>query len=368
MLTQQTLVKSYNPHAYHSFFLGADIGGTNSRLVLAGRAESNVREGQRESLEMLALLTCKTAGVRDFYEPLREAMDLAETKFSARLKAIAIAAAGPVQMHRWCRLTNFDLEIDAEKLAAGLNVPCFIVNDFEALGYSINFLEAGMPGSLLALERGRRTEGLPGARALLGIGTGLGKSILVPSAELGFFTTLPSEGGHADLPVGEPLEWEMASHLKEVTGFPVCYEDILSGRGLANLYEYLKSRGLHPPSPATPLIDRADDRAAAIARHYLQDETAGHAVQMVVNIFARAARNFALDVLARGGVYLGGGIVAHNVVWLTDGRFVREFEEHRQYRPLLEQIPINVITTHEAGAYGAAFVASRGEELWSRIM
>jgi len=89
---------------------------------------------------------------------------------------------------------------------------------------------------------------------------------------------------------------------------------------------------------------------------------------MLVRIFARCARNFALDVLARGGVYIGGGVVEKNLDWFTSGAFINEFERHRQYRPVLEQMPVSVITLRDAGMYGSAFVASKGEELWSRIV
>ncbi len=366
MLTHQALVQGYNPRSYHSLFLGADVGGTNFRIVLAGLR--NAREGERQRLEMVALSTGKTADVHDFHHPLKEALDYVHRQFGGPVRAIAIAAAGPVQGHRWCRLTNFDLEIDAEVLGDKVNTPCFIVNDFEAVGYSISYLEEEKPEALLPVERGRRIEGSPGTRALLGIGTGLGKGILVSNSELGFHIALPSEGGHADFPAGDALEWEMVRHIKEVTGFPVCWEDILSGRGLGNLYSYLRTRNLHPASETTALIDGGADKAAAISRHYRQDETAGHAVQMLVSIFARCAKNFSLDVLPRGGVYLGGGVVAKNLDWFTDGRFIEEFERHRQYGPLLEQMPVNIIISDEAGTYGAAFVASKGEELWSRLL
>ncbi|MBI4332084.1 MAG: glucokinase [Chloroflexi bacterium] len=382
MLQHQILIGEHDPRRYHSFFVGADVGGTNISLVLAGLTGPDVREAGGEKIEMLVSFKAKTAGVRDFFEPLEEALDYCRDTFGAPAKTVAIAAAGPVEGHRWCRLTNINLEIDAEKLGDRLNVPCFLLNDFEALGYSINYLEAEKPELLLELDRGgerpfppvkpgvRVTSSPrpPGARALLGVGTGLGKAILAPNSELGFYITLPSEGGHADFPVQDPFEWELVSYIKQVTGFPVYYEDLLSGRGLGNTYSFVRAHGLHPTSHFTSIIEKARDKAPAIAKYYLQDEAAKHTVDLFVNVFARCARNFALDVLARGGVYLAGGIVTRNLKWITGGEFAREFENHRQYRPVLEQIPLLVITSYEAGTYGAAFVAAKGEELWSRIV
>lgn len=367
MLQRKVLVREYSPHLYHCFFLGVDVGGTNISIVLAGLGSGGAGEGER--MEMLATFRGKTAEASDVYYPVKEAVEYCLKKFSAQIRAIGIAAAGPVEGHRWCRLTNVDLEIDAEALGDKLNIPCFLLNDFEAQGYAINFLEREKPEAVIKLERdGRKVEGTPGTRALLGAGTGLGKAILIASSELGFYITLPSEGGHADFAAQDLLEWEMVSHIKEVTGFPVYYEDLLSGRGLGNIYSFIRTRSLYPASRFSSLVDGAKDKAPAVARYYQKDKTAGHAVEMFVIIFARCARNFALDVLARGGVYLGGGIAAKNMDWFTDGRFVKEFEEHRQYRALLEQIPVFIIASYEAGIYGAAFVASRGEELWSRIV
>ena len=370
MLQHKTLVTRLRPHLYRSFFLGADVGGTNVSIVLAGLTQPGASGSvERERLEMVASFGCKTADVSDFNELMGEVVDYCLKKCGAQIKAIAIAAAGPVEGHRWCRLTNFDLEMDTEKLGDKLNIPCFLLNDFEALGYSINFLEAEKPELLQKLGRGGRVvEGTPGARALLGVGTGLGKAILMSNPELGFYTTLPSEGGHADFPAQDALEWEMVSHIQDVTGYPVYYEDLLSGRGLGNMYSFIRNKMSLPASRYAAVIEQAIDKAPAISKYSLEDAAAKATADMLVRIFARCARNFALDVLARGGVYIGGGVVEKNLDWFTSGAFINEFERHRQYRPVLEQMPVSVITLRDAGMYGSAFVASKGEELWSRIV
>ena len=72
-----------------------------------------------------------------------------------------------------------------------------------------------------------------------------------------------------------------------------------------------------------------------------------------IRIFARAARNFALDVLARGGVYIAGGIAAKN----TDAfnNFFDEFVKNEVYHELLKDIPVYLITNYDISLIGSAY-------------
>ncbi len=346
---------------YHSCFLGADVGGTNTSIALAGLSDTG-------KLEILAAFRFKTAHFKHLYEPLKKSFDYSSRQYGTAVQAIVIAAAGPVVEHRRCRLTNINLEIDAHDLEERLKVPCLVMNDFEALGYSVSFLEAEKPQLLLELDRqGRKLGRMAGTKALLGAGTGLGKAILVCDSVLKPYRVLPSEGGHADFAPQDSLEWEMVDYFRQLNCWPVYYEDLLSGRGLASIFSFLKWKGLYHSSRLAGAIERARDKASAISKYYTSDETARQTVGMFLGIYARCARNFALDVLATGGVHIAGGIAAKNVDWFTSGDFVKEFENHRQYRSLLERIPVFLITSYEAGIYGAAYVSSRGEEFWSRL-
>lgn len=345
----------------YSFFIGVDVGGTNTSIALA-------RLSDARKLDVPDTFRFKTARLKHLREPLKKSLDYCSRQYGAGVQNVAIAAAGPVVEHRWCRLTNVDLEVDARELGVELGVSCLVLNDFEALGYSIGFLEAERLESLLELARQERRVGRTnGTKALIGAGTGLGKAILACDSVLKPFRVLPSEGGHADFVPQDPLEYELADYFRELNCWPVYYEDVLSGKGLANIYSFLRWKRLYRSSQTSAAIERARDKAAAISKYYSGDETARHTVEMFIRIYARCARNFALDVLATGGIYVAGGIAAKNVSWFTSGEFVKEFENHRQYRSLLERIPVFLITGYEAGMYGAAYVASKGEEFWSRL-
>jgi glucokinase len=67
----------------------------------------------------------------------------------------------------------------------------------------------------------------------------------------------------------------------------------------------------------------------------------------------------ALRVLARGGVFLAGGIAAKNVQYFTDGRFLAAFLRKGRFRELLAEIPVDLITNEKVGLLGAAEMARR---------
>jgi glucokinase len=70
----------------------------------------------------------------------------------------------------------------------------------------------------------------------------------------------------------------------------------------------------------------------------------------------------ALRVLARGGIYLAGGIAAKNVDRFTDGRFVEAFVRKGRFRDLMETIPVDLIVNEDVGVIGAAEGARRSLE------
>ena len=83
------------------------------------------------------------------------------------------------------------------------------------------------------------------------------------------------------------------------------------------------------------------------------------ALEMFVDIYGAEAGNMALRVLARGGVYLAGGIAAKNIKFFTDGRFVAAFLRKGRFKEMLREMPIDLITDEMVGLRGAAEMARR---------
>ena len=347
-------LKDYQGGAYKSFVVGADIGGTNTNLMLAEDGDAP---------EMVASWHVPTRSYHNLTEPLSRMVHEAQTRYGARPGSIAIAAAGPVVGHLRCKLTNAPVEVDAGEIEKALGVSCVVINDFEAIGFSINLLSGRYQESLVELKRDHATHPEPrGVRAALGAGTGLGKSILFHDRSMRFYVPAPSEGGHTDFAPQNGQEWEMAQFAREkLQRDQVFYEDFLSGRGLVNIYEFLRQQGTE--SPSANEIEAAPDKAAAISKCSRSDEACREASQTFVTIYARCARNLSLDTLARGGLYIAGGIAARNADWFTDGRFVNEYEHHATYPHILRDIPVYLITNYDTGMYGAVFAASKAAQL-----
>jgi glucokinase len=115
--------------------------------------------------------------------------------------------------------------------------------------------------------------------------------------------------------------------------------------GLVNIFTFL---GGNESDPA---------KVAALAE--AGDPLALKTFGIFVDIYGAEAGNMALRVLARGGVYLAGGIAAKNTKFFTDGRFVNAFLRKGRFHEMMQEIPIDLITDEKVGLRGAAEMARR---------
>ena len=299
-----------------SVVFAADVGGTNTNIGLCSV------KGNKVVLHVKYRFDSQKT---KFEDAVKQVLKDAKVKISSA----CIAAAGPVSPDRkTCQLTNVRWKIDARKLP----FKCLLLNDFEALGYAVNVLQP----KDVKLVRNGKSNNLP--VALLGAGTGLGKTLLLNYH--GMYHPNASEGGHADLPVtAEESEFLLWCRERVVE-----YEDVLSGRGIVHIYNFMLTKydGSGTSDPAE--IMKEDSPAAE------------HTRKQFIKFYARCAKNFALDGLARGGVVIAGGIAAKNSN-LFNAEFVKEFMRNSTQKDLLSKIPIKVITNYDAGLFGAAFAA-----------
>ena len=296
--------------------LSADVGGTNTNIGLCSV------KGRKVALH--AKYVFESQKLAKFEDAVKQVLSDSKVKvFSA-----CIAAAGPVSQDRKsCQLTNIKWKIETKKLPFKAK----LLNDFEALGYAINVLGSR---DIKVIRKGSSK----GIVALIGAGTGLGKAVLSDGK---IIVPLASEGGHSDLPI-MPEEIELLKFLSK-KGVAE-YEDALSGRGLIALFDfYLKSLGGSGTRLPAEVV-KEDSPAAEAAR------------KQFVKFYARCAKNFALDVLARGGVIIGGGIAAKNP-GLFGKEFVKEFMRNSSQKEVLAKLPLRIITNIDAGLLGAALYA-----------
>ncbi|MFI6732319.1 glucokinase [Nonomuraea sp. NPDC050451] len=301
-------------------WLVADIGGTNARFGLV------------TSLGARPVNVAVLAGAD--YETLPEAVAayLAQHAGGVRPGAACLAVAGPIDGDRY-RLTNSAWAGSVRDL----DVPyAVLLNDFEALAVSLPHLEGEDLVSLGGPEPGH------GVKAVLGPGTGLGVGGLVP-AEHGW-TPIPGEGGHVTVPVVDRRELEIVQALRS-QGLPhVVAEHVLSGPGLVRLHRALAQvNGVAAPDlTASDIVARLDDSLCA--------ET----VEVFCGMLGSFAGNVALTLGARGGVYLGGGVLPRIVERVRTSSFRTRFTANPDMAHYLEAIGTALIVAPQPALTGAA--------------
>jgi len=138
---------------------------------------------------------------------------------------------------------------------------------------------------------------------------------------------------------------------------PLRYEDILSGDGLSHIYAYLHHSNQYSETTVTKTIDEAQDKALLLSQHRADDQICRDAFEWFTRFYARCAKNFALDTLATGGIYLAGGIAAKNPDIFSQHVFREEFCQAYKRTKLLELIPVYVIKNYNVSLLGACFAA-----------
>lgn len=319
-----------------------DIGGTHTRLCLLAATGRTLAHRALESRRFPSL----EAAVRSF-------LDDASTPTS-KVKAAAFGIAGPVVAGR-VATTNLPWVVDARALSRALSIKrVTLLNDLVALAL----------GALGVSPRKRRVLGDAGAPkkrganiAVLAAGTGLGEAVLLWDGTR--FVPSATEGGHADFAPGDELEIELLQFLRARFGH-VSWERVLSGDGLASLYDFFRqAKGIGESLENAQAIEAAPDRNAAIAELGLKgrSEAAAKAVERFATLYGAEAGNLALKTLALGGVYVCGGIAANMLPVLERGAFRRAFADKGRFMPLMEKIPIAVVLDSDVGLAGAARVA-----------
>jgi glucokinase len=316
--------------------LAGDIGGTNTRLGLV--------EATGEKLRIVAEET--------FPSRERTSLEAAVSEFLSLhpcdLTSASIGIAGPVRNGR-CEATNLPWVVDAKTVAKRLHLKRVgLINDLEANAYGIAVLESR---DFVILNRGARNA--KGNMAIISAGTGLGEAGMYWDGAL--HRPFASEGGHADFAPRNHLEMELLGHLLD-RHRRVSYERLVSGPGLANVYQFLRNtgKGEEPDWLAEQL--RHGDPAPLISQYALEGRSplCLQALELFVSLYGAEAGNLALKLLATGGVYLGGGIAPKIISKLKEPEFMNAFTAKGRMRPLLQDIPVRVIMNPKTALLGAA--------------
>jgi glucokinase len=307
----------------------ADIGGTNARFALergAGRIED------------VATLACD--GHPRFVDAVRAYL---RRHPGDAVKHAVVAIANPVEGDL-VKMTNHHWQFSIEEARADLGLDTLlVVNDFAALAASVPELAAA------DLEQvGGGTARPHSVIGLVGAGTGLGVAGLIPATE--GWTVLQSEGGHVAFSPADEREqailafcWRRYPH--------VSAERLISGPGLSLIHEALASiRGLDV-APVTP--------ALVAERGLAGDMLCRETLEVFCGMLGTMAANLAVTLCARGGIYIGGGVVPRLGSWFAQSPFRARFENKGRFSSFTAQIPCFVIHAPYPALAGAAAMLAR---------
>ena len=311
--------------------LGVDLGGTKTLFALARSA------GGRLAIELERRY--ENAGIATFGDLLLRF--LAEAGARAQpIGGACIGVAGPVEGGR-AQVTNLPWLLDSGEVARALDgAPVLLLNDFAAAAHGVEALD---PGALVTLQPGAPLAHAP--QLVLGAGTGLGVAFRIWTGER--YQVVPGEGGHcgfapADATQAALAEW-LRARFRRVT-----LEHVVSGPGLARIHAFLGERGAE--------ADPAEITRAALER---QDADALAAVDLFLSCYGAAAGDFALACLARGGVFVAGGIAPKLLPRLAAGGFIAAFRDKGAFAALAARFPVHVVTDERLGLLGALAAAAR---------
>jgi len=306
----------------------ADIGGTYARFAL---------EASPGEFSHIASLRC--AEHADFHAAV--SAYLGALPLAQRIAHAAIAIANPVEGDQ-VRMTNYHWQFSIEEMRQRLGLDTLVVvNDFTALAMALPRLGAGDVRQIGGGEARR-----PSVIGLLGSGSGLGVSGLIPAGD--GWIALGTEGGHTNFGPRDEREivilrhaWKQFEH--------VSYERLLSGPGLELIYRALAEHASQQPEDlsAPDITQRALEASDAVCVDTLE---------VFCSLLGTAAANLAVTLGALGGIYIGGGIVPRLGAYFDRSPFRQRFEDKGRFSDYVSAIPTFVITAEHATFKGASAI------------
>ena len=313
------------------YALVGDIGGTNARFAL-------VKENSVE-LSHVEVLSCE-----DFVN-FDQAVACYYDKVGVSPVARAcISFACPIGDD--IKMTNNHWAFNVAAMQQQLGLKQFaLLNDFTAMAYGMLFIEND---EKLLLQAGSDKH-LDNPRLVLGPGTGLGVSCLVPQTQVDSavsWQAVATEGGHVSFAPVNALQVKILVILQRKYQ-RVSVERILSGDGIVALYQAICEIKQAPAS----FDSAAQITGAAIAN---EDALAVLALEVFCEVLGAVTGDLVLAQGARGGVYLCGGIPPRIQEFLLNSNFCVSMANKGRFNQYLSQVPVWLCDAKYPGLLGAA--------------
>jgi glucokinase len=321
--------------------LAGDVGGTNTRLALA-------RQDDAEQLEFVVEEIFPSTEYQGVDEIAKEFLSRQEE----RPQAACLAVAGPVNEGR-CQPVNLPWVVDERELSELLGIDRLVViNDLEANAYGIACLTEDDIDTI--------NEGVPNAKgniAVVSPGTGLGEAGMYWDGRR--HHPFATEGGHTEFAPRNKLEIEFLEYLMQIYTDHVSPERVVSGPGFMHIYEFLRDtgRGEEPNWLTEQIRDPHNDPAVCVTKAALAGRSplCEQTLDLFIELLGVEAGSMALKVMARGGVWLGGGIIVKILdrVKSTD-HFMKGFTNKGRVDYIMHQMPVRAILNDKTALLGAA--------------
>ncbi len=323
-----------------TIIIAGDVGGTKTYLAAYQPAEhafkplAEKRYTTRDFVDISSLLATFVA--ESGHQPQR----------------VVLGVPGPVRQLP-VRAVNLPWLIDPEQIKHRLGTDeVYLLNDLQATSYGTLVLEEG---DLCVLNEGEPDN--EGNIAVIAAGTGLGEGGLVWTGS--HYLSVASEGGHSTYAPRSDLDAELGRYLNGKFDH-VSWERVVSGPGLASIYDFLSDR--QPASESAWLREALaqGDRSNTIASAALdgKSELAVEAMDLFVHLYGCETGNLALKFMATGGVFIGGGIAPKILARLQEGRFLEGFFDKGRMGEALRSVPVKVVLNDKTALLGAAYWGS----------
>lgn len=363
------------------YLLTADVGGTNSRMclyTLDSTVPLVVKYYRNEDV-----LKEKLDGIfeRHVIDPfLQYCWDTNQSLLPLQQVEIiaCLAIAGPVRNNSVFMSNLHNIVIDGHAIETQLYCRhlayvsrikiCKIINDFVAQGYGCLTLN---PDEMRELTPGSLNMMDPlGPKVCVGAGTGLGECFLAPDSK-GRYTCFASEGGHVEWAPRNELEIELWNYLRGKFSYRnrLSVERVVSGPGLANVYEFLAHKY---PNKIDKQVHQefekeTDLKGKVVAVNAKEGSLCRQAMEIMMSAYGCEAGSAAIKFIPTGGLFVTGGLTPKNIQYIQgeNSPFMKAFKDKGRVAPLLEYVPAFAVMTEDLGVRGAYKCAVMEYEAYS---
>lgn len=322
----------------------ADIGGTNARFALA-------RQGQISA--PVQLLCADFSGIEQALETVFSQLtpEHPPTRLSLAVAGTVADDEVMISNNHW-RFSKYQLKsrfgLDAltvinDFTAQALGVTCYLKGDGLFTMDEATMNKATMDGNSPHIQRLREgTADTDTPIAVLGPGTGLGFSALIPAQ--GYMVPLETEGGQVGLAAQTKEEESLLAAIRSGQRHDrLVAEDILSGRGLVTLYNHLGDNKLDTEQAAMLqiLAENGEVQANKAIIHFL-------------NFLGNYIASAILHLGAKQAVYICGGITPRLQKFLPQSAFFDRITHHDRFSDFIADVPVYLVQDNASGLRGSA--------------